>query len=182
MNLSFTRWHLSQVFTNAFTSLVMSGFQKNLEDTTISSCSPCSTDPWDDCTASRLKHHLYLLGFTISSPRNSCGGGFTTNCSDACSSALQNVRRNYGCCFNAYYNSTNPDSIATYALWDSCNVEVPAVCSNPFPEEPASRCPLDTPTRTPTPVTMSGFSSVTPAMKVVAGCVLSVLTLIRTNS
>lgn len=121
----------------------------------------------------------YLLGFNaITSARNSCGGGFTTNCSDACSSALQNVRRNYGCCFNAYYNSTDPDSIATYALWDSCNVEVPAVCSNPFPEEPASRCPLDT----PTPVTMSGFSLVTPAMKVVAGCVLSVLTLIWTNS
>ena len=31
------------------------------DEATISSCRPCSTDPWDDCTASRLKHHLYYM-------------------------------------------------------------------------------------------------------------------------
>ena len=125
----------------------------------------------------------YLLSFnTISSARNSCGGGFTTIAQMPVHRLCKTSEETMDAASTRTTILLILTCIATYALWDSCNVEVPAVCSNPFPEEPASRCPLDTPTLTPTPVTMSGFSLVTPAMKVVAGCVLSVLTLIRTNS
>ena len=119
-----------------------------------------------------------LLGFdSILSARNSCGSGSTTNCPAACASALQNITRDYGCCFNAYYNSTNPDSIAAYSLWNSCNVDVLPVCENPFPEETESMCPVVSPTPSPT---MSGVSLTTPAVNMVAGFVLLALTLIGT--
>ena len=121
-----------------------------------------------------------LLGFdSIESARNSCGNESTTNCPDACASALQNISRDYGCCFNAYYNSTNPDSIAAYALWRSCNVDVLPVCENSFPEETETVCPVASPTATPSP-TMGGMSLTTPAVKIVAGFVLLALTLIGT--
>ena len=122
-----------------------------------------------------------LLGFnSILSARSSCGGGSMTNCSAACASALQNISRDYGCCFNAYYNSTNPDSIAAYTLWNSCNVDVLPVCENPFPEEQESMCPVASPTTSPTTSTMSGMSRTTPAVKMVARLVLLALTLIGT--
>lgn len=114
-----------------------------------------------------------LLGFdSVASARTSCGGGSTTNCPAACASALQNISRDYGCCFNAYYNSTNPDTIAAYALWNSCNVDVLPVCENPFPEETESMCPSPSPT--------SGMSLTTSAVKMVAGFVLLVMALIGT--
>ena len=115
-----------------------------------------------------------LLGYdSIASARSSCGAsGSTTNCPAACASDLRSITRAYGCCFNAYYNSTNPDSIAAYALWNSCNVDVLPVCENPFPEETESMCPTTSPT--------SGMSLTTSAVKMVAGFVLLALTLIGT--
>ena len=118
-----------------------------------------------------------LLGFdSVASARTSCGGGSTTNCSAACASALQNISRDYGCCFNAYYNSTNPNTIAVYALWNSCIVDVLPVCENPFPEETESMCPSPSPTSSAT----SGMSLTTSAMQMVAGFVLLVTALIGT--
>ena len=79
------------------------------------------------------------LGYSsIANALNVCNLTDTVgNCQTDCASALQSIRTNFGCCFNAYYNSTGilstcASSLAAYELWAS----VPNVYSNPFPVDP----------------------------------------------
>ena len=98
---------------------------------------------WNECSRTRLKHDLqfYTLqrGYShIANALNVCNLTDTVgNCETDCASALQSIRTNFGCCFNAYYNSTGilstcASSLAAYELWAS----VPNVYSNPFPVDP----------------------------------------------
>lgn len=103
-------------------------------------------------------------------------------CQADCASTLQSIRTNYGCCFNAYYNSTGSlstrvSSLAAYELWASCNVSVPSVCSNPFPEDSynGSVC------TTVPPTTTGGALIANPAVEMVAGWLLLAIMLIGMN-
>ena len=124
------------------------------------------------------------LGYSsIANALNVCNLTDTVgNCQTDCPSALQSIRTNFGCCFNAYYNSTGilstrASSLAAYELWASCNVSVPSVCSNPFPVDPddGSICTRERPT---TPMTAGGVLIANPALEMVAGLAIM---LIRMN-
>ena len=121
------------------------------------------------------------LGYSsIANALNVCNLTDTVgNCQTDCASALQSIRTNFGCCFNAYYNSTGisntrESSLAAYELWASCNVSVPSVCSNPFPVDPddGSICTTERPT---TPMTAGGVLIANPALEMVVGLVIMLI-------
>ena len=167
--------------STAFVSL----YRRVENETTTTSRSTVFFGYWNECSRTRLKHDLqfYTLqrGYShIANALNVCNLTDTVgNCQTDCASALQSIRTNFGCCFNAYYNSTGilstrASSLAAYELWASCNGSVPNVYSNPFPVDPGdgSICTRERPT---TPMTAGGILIANPALEMVVGLAIMLI-------
>ena len=119
---------------------------------------------------------LQLSYNSIANALNICNITATMgSCQADCASTLQSIRTDYGCCFNAYYNSTGSlstrvSSLAAYELWASCGVSVPSICSNPFPEDSGDGS-----------ICTGGVLIANPAVEMVAGWLLLAIMLIGMN-
>lgn len=109
-----------------------------------------------------------------------CGENDTVSCSADCTSALEDIGNNVGCCFNNLYNVTASGGlvITTYKLWKACDVETPGLCLVPEPTPPPP--PTKTPETDGTATTDNGGISVESSLLFIT--VAFIMTLYGTNA
>ena len=108
----------------------------------------CFYGEWPTAYPSTFNSTAFSDLFTICALSNA-----TNPCPDGCAAALWTIRRNIGCCFNNYYNSSLPNNpwrdvapLASYQLWTACQVPTLDRC----PEILSPNAPTTMPTTMPT--------------------------------
>ena len=109
----------------------------------------CASNEMGELCATKVIGSTDIFSSAITSCQSEVAPGSTT-CSTACSTALEMVRIDVGCCINSVLNATVggiEDAFATLtslfssSLWDRCSVQTVGECANAPSFTPGSRDP-----------------------------------------